>query len=506
MKRFTFLFAMFLFTLTILSACGGGGGSDSTGTPVSVAKAPDAPTNVTAVAGDGQATITFNLPASDGGSPVTHYIVTTSPGNIGMACSSNQHVATRLTNGVTYQFTVEAVNAIGKSTPSSFSNAVTPHPTDPVVDPAAKWLPDGNAEAITVDENGDYYIGTKKDGQIFVDVFGSDGYLKKEIYVATGANLMINKIVTPVGQDRLIVFATDVLPAHEIKGEIKSFNMTKSGSLFRTTTIHSSSTLWGVSYIEGEDEIVILYTWSSEFYSYLARFDFDGILKAEQFAFNTNWEDELFAMVMTNDMIYCAGRKGNPNGERMPVIFANTRDLTVLGESLQREWAGQSQFKPTDKFNGMTLNKATNTLFLSYQMQQSDYSNKLTLFEVELTEGNWIKNIDVPESVEGGGQFKFLTSTSNGDIYGAYITATGTNQLLKFRDGVFSKVADLKVGVENVIVHNNMAFALYSETARDPRMEVINLSTAKLVPLATRKQPLRRSLSRGWQSPVDLKK
>ena len=41
---------------------------------------PDPPTGVAATAGDGQATITWSAPASDGGSPITSYTVTASPG------------------------------------------------------------------------------------------------------------------------------------------------------------------------------------------------------------------------------------------------------------------------------------------------------------------------------------------------------------------------------------------------------------------------------------------
>lgn len=43
---------------------------------------PGAPTNVSAVAGSGSATVYFNPPASNGGAPITSYTITSSPGGL----------------------------------------------------------------------------------------------------------------------------------------------------------------------------------------------------------------------------------------------------------------------------------------------------------------------------------------------------------------------------------------------------------------------------------------
>src|SRR5207253_3333275 len=48
-------------------------------TPLPTPTAPSAPTNVTATAGNAQATVSFSPPASDGGSAITSYRVTSNP-------------------------------------------------------------------------------------------------------------------------------------------------------------------------------------------------------------------------------------------------------------------------------------------------------------------------------------------------------------------------------------------------------------------------------------------
>ncbi len=79
-----------------------------------------------AAPGNQQATVSFHPPLDDGGSPVTSYIVTSSPGGITATGTSSPLTVTGLTNGVSYTFAVVAVNANGTSQPSTPSNAVTP--------------------------------------------------------------------------------------------------------------------------------------------------------------------------------------------------------------------------------------------------------------------------------------------------------------------------------------------------------------------------------------------
>jgi hypothetical protein len=91
-----------------------------------IATVPGAPTIGTATGGNAQAVVTFTAPASDGGSPITGYRVTSSPGGITATGSSSPITITGLTNGTSYTFTVAAQNAVGYGAESSASNSVTP--------------------------------------------------------------------------------------------------------------------------------------------------------------------------------------------------------------------------------------------------------------------------------------------------------------------------------------------------------------------------------------------
>lgn len=89
---------------------------------------PDPPTNVKAVAGNKNATVTWDAPAFDGGSPVLHYVVVVVPGNVEKATDGDLTgmVFEGLENGVAYSFRVKAINAIDESDLSLPSPVVTP--------------------------------------------------------------------------------------------------------------------------------------------------------------------------------------------------------------------------------------------------------------------------------------------------------------------------------------------------------------------------------------------
>jgi hypothetical protein len=118
----------YTFTVTATNNIGTGAASAPSGsvTPTTGNTVPGAPTAVTATPGNGQATVAFTAPGSNGGSAITGYTVTSTPGNITANGATSPITVQGLTNGQSYTFTVKATNAIGTSQPSSPSNAATP--------------------------------------------------------------------------------------------------------------------------------------------------------------------------------------------------------------------------------------------------------------------------------------------------------------------------------------------------------------------------------------------
>ena len=97
--------------------------------PVIPASFPTYPRNPFAVAGNGEAQVSWIAPESDGGSPIINYTVTIDPPTTGPQTTLDASITllvTGLTNGTSYTFTVYATNIMGNSFISAATQPVTP--------------------------------------------------------------------------------------------------------------------------------------------------------------------------------------------------------------------------------------------------------------------------------------------------------------------------------------------------------------------------------------------
>ena len=100
------------------------------------ATVPGPPTIGAAEAGINQATVAWTAPVSNGGSPITGYVVTPYIGFIAQPSvrfnsTATTATVTGLTHDATYRFKVAAINGIGTGPSSKVSNPVTPVVTAP---------------------------------------------------------------------------------------------------------------------------------------------------------------------------------------------------------------------------------------------------------------------------------------------------------------------------------------------------------------------------------------
>src|ERR1019366_1564897 len=142
---------VYTFTVAATNLIGTGPPSAASNS-VTPATVPGAPTIGTATAGNASATVNWSAPSSNGGSPVTGYVITPFIGAVAQTPIDVGNVltddVTGLTNGTAYTFTVAATNVIGTGPASAASNSVTP--TAPATAPGAPTIGTataGNASA-----------------------------------------------------------------------------------------------------------------------------------------------------------------------------------------------------------------------------------------------------------------------------------------------------------------------------------------------------------------------
>jgi hypothetical protein len=99
--------------------------------PPSPSYPPSPPGGVTAVAGDGEATVSWEPSASPGDFPVTNYEARSGPGgaNCLVTAPTTSCTITGLSNGRAYSFEVRALNGAGWGSWSGASSPVTPTPS-----------------------------------------------------------------------------------------------------------------------------------------------------------------------------------------------------------------------------------------------------------------------------------------------------------------------------------------------------------------------------------------
>ncbi len=130
----------YVFRVAAVNAAGTGtySSASASATPRTVS---DAPSSVVATAGNGQVSLSWTVPESNGGSAVTDYSIEYSTDASAWTSFSDgtstlrAATVTDLTNGVAYYFRVSAINLVGTSSASAPSSPVTPLtvPTAPTI-------------------------------------------------------------------------------------------------------------------------------------------------------------------------------------------------------------------------------------------------------------------------------------------------------------------------------------------------------------------------------------
>jgi fibronectin type 3 domain-containing protein len=132
---------LYVFIVTATNEAGTSDPVSSESTRVAIV--PTQPRTVKATPGDGRMDVSWQVPVSDGGSPIAGYTVTDQDGEILCSWSSGplRCTATGLTNGREYEVSVTASNAMGEGPPSQPVAATPGRAPDPVasvdVTPAA---------------------------------------------------------------------------------------------------------------------------------------------------------------------------------------------------------------------------------------------------------------------------------------------------------------------------------------------------------------------------------
>ena len=133
------------------------------------ATTPSPPGTVSAIAGAGQAFVSWSAPLFTGGAAVSSYTVTASPGGASCVTAARSCVVTGLTPGTDYTFTVTATNSAATSSASTPSTGVSvTYSVAPSTPPVS--TPGTSVRLVAADGSAVTYIVAGQ--QFFVEVTG----------------------------------------------------------------------------------------------------------------------------------------------------------------------------------------------------------------------------------------------------------------------------------------------------------------------------------------------
>ncbi|MGI6176342.1 MAG: fibronectin type III domain-containing protein [Christensenellales bacterium] len=118
------------YTLQVRAVTKAGAGQAAT-LNYSRSVAPDVPQNLSTAAADQQVTLSWDAPASNGGSAITKYVVKKDNGSWIDADSASSHTFTGLTIGQSYTFYVRAINIAGAGSEASLQASAKPSQAAP---------------------------------------------------------------------------------------------------------------------------------------------------------------------------------------------------------------------------------------------------------------------------------------------------------------------------------------------------------------------------------------
>ena len=97
---------------------------------ITPASTPSAPSALVTTIASNTVALTWSVPASNGGLPITHYVVEQNDGSGWITVANNvlttTYVATGLTNGTSYNFRISAANSVGVGASVALSSNVSP--------------------------------------------------------------------------------------------------------------------------------------------------------------------------------------------------------------------------------------------------------------------------------------------------------------------------------------------------------------------------------------------